>query len=65
MYIGNGSTSTDEVFVWVDVIWAFLSSMRTTDYCSLMFPGLSQVAKLILVLLHSNASEERVFSLIR
>ena len=49
MYKGDGSTPTDEVFLRMDVILAFLSSMRTPDHYSLMFPKLSQVAKLVLV----------------
>lgn len=59
------STPTDQIFVRMDVIWEFISSMKTPDHCSLVFPRLSKVAKLVLVLPHSNASEERVFSLVR
>ena len=54
-----------QTFVRMDVIWAFLSSMKTPDGCNLRFPNLSKVARLILLLPHSNAGEERVFSLIR
>ena len=35
--------------------------MKTPDGCKLRFPNLSKVARLILVLPHSNAGEERVF----
>ena len=53
-----------QVFIRMDVIWAFLSSMKTSNGCSLRFPNLSRVARLIWVLPHSNAGEERVFSII-
>ena len=49
----------------MDVIWAFLGSMKTSNGCSLRFPNLSRVARLIWVLPHSNTGEERVFSIIR
>ena len=32
---------------------------------SLMFPRLSKIAKLIMTIPHSNASEERIFSIVR
>lgn len=54
-----------QTFIRMDVIWAFLSLMKTPDGCKLRFPNLSKVARLILVLPHSNAGEEQVFSLIR
>ena len=50
-----------QVFIQMNVIWAFLSLMMTSDRCSLRFPNLSRVARLILVLPHSNAGEEQVF----
>ena len=55
----------DQAFVRMDVIWAFLSSMKAGDGYSLKFPHLSRIARLVLVLPHSNAGEEHVFSLIR
>ena len=53
------------VFIYMNVIWAFLSTTTTGDVCRLKFPNLSKVAKLVLILSHSNAGEERVFSLVR
>ena len=55
MYTRDGSTPGT-------IIWAFLSSMKTPNHCSLMFPRLSRRQ---IVLQHLNASEERVFSLVR
>ena len=49
-YTGDGGTPTDEVFVRMDVIWAFLSSTTTPDNCNVTFPRHSQVTKLVLVL---------------
>ena len=48
----------------MDMIWAYLTQMKNTD-SSLRFKLLSQIARLVLVIPHSNAGEERVFSLIR
>ena len=47
----------------MDVIWSYLSTMKYPDG-SLMFDKLSKVALLVLTLPHSNAEEERVFSLV-
>ena len=49
----------------MDVIWAFLSKMKSPDGCTLRFPNLTKIAQVVLILPHSNASEERIFSLIR
>ena len=57
--------SGKQPFVRMDVIWAFLSTMKTGDGCSNKFLFLSKIAKLVLTLPHSNAGEERVFSLVR
>ena len=43
----------------MDIIWHHISSMKAADG-SLRFPQLSCVAKLVLVIPHSNAQEERV-----
>ena len=47
-----------QVFIRIDVIWAFLSLMKTSNGCSLRFLNLSRVARLIWVLPHSNAGVE-------
>ena len=48
----------------IDMVWTYLSGMKNVD-SSLRFKLLSQVGRLVLVIPHSNAGEERVFSLIR
>ncbi len=48
----------------MDTIWAYLSGMKSLD-SSLRFKLLSKLARLVLVIPHSNAGEERVFSLIK
>ena len=48
----------------MDVIWGYLSSLKLGNG-SHKFGGISNVAKTVLILPHSNAGEERVFSLIR
>ena len=45
----------------MDIIWNYLSSMKSFDGYQ-RFKRLAQVAKLILIIPHSNANEERVFS---
>lgn len=47
----------------MDLIWSHLKAMRGPDG-SPMFEKLTTVAMLVLTLPHSNAEEERVFSLI-
>ena len=47
----------------IDELWAYISTMKCGDGM-LKFSKLSQVAKLALVLPHSNADEERVFSMV-
>ena len=47
----------------MDVIWNHLKTVRNTDG-GFVFEKLAQVAILVLTLPHSNAEEERVFSLI-
>ena len=49
----------------MDIIWAYLSRRKSPDGCSLRFPNLAKIAQLILVLPHSNAGEERIFSMVR
>jgi hypothetical protein len=47
----------------MDIIWNYLSTARNNSG-NLMFSRLSKVALLVLVIPHSNAEEERVFSLV-
>ena len=48
----------------LDVIWHHLATMKAPDG-TLRFNRLCRVAKLVMVIPHSNAQEERVFSMIR
>ena len=48
----------------MDSIWGHVATVKNVDG-SQSFELLSKVAKLVLVIPHSNAGEERVFSLIR
>lgn len=48
----------------IDVVWSYLSTLKAPD-CTLLLPRLSKVAMLVLVIPHSNAQEERVFSMVR
>lgn len=47
----------------MDVLWSFLGKMKRADGLY-RFPKLAKVVQLVLILPHSNAEEERVFSLI-
>ena len=47
-----------------DIIWHHLSSLKAPDG-NLRFSRLSKITKLVLVLSHSNAQEERIFSMVR
>lgn len=48
----------------MDTIWGYLGNIKAADH-SAKFALISKVAKLVLVIPHSNAGEERVFSLIK
>ena len=48
----------------MDVLWHHLSSLRYADN-SLRFPRLTRVGKVVLTIPHSNAEEERLFSMVR
>ena len=45
----------------MDIVWHHLSSLKAPDG-NLRFNQLCKIAKLVLVLPHSNAQEERIFS---
>ena len=49
----------------MDVLWYYLSSLQSSVDNTYRFARLSKVAKLILILPHSNAQEERLFSMVR
>ena len=54
----------DHTYYRMDIVWHHISTMRDPDN-TLRFAQLSQIVKLILVIPHSNAEEERVFSMVR
>ena len=54
----------DNTYCRMDIVWHHISTMRDPDN-TLRFARLSQIVKLILVIPHSNAEEERVFSMVR
>ena len=47
-----------------DIVWGHLQKMTTPDGRK-RFPRLSKIALLVLTIPHSNAGEERVFSMIK
>ena len=47
----------------MDVVWGYLGNLKISGYPR--FQNLNKVAQLVLVLPHSNAEEERAFSLVR
>ena len=53
----------DEQFHRMDTIWGYLSKCKRADG-SLQYSLLSKVAQAVLVLPHSNATEERIFSMV-
>ena len=54
----------DHTYHRMDVLWHHIGTLKAPD-SSLRFSRLSAVAKLVLVIPHSNAEEERVFSMVR
>jgi hypothetical protein len=53
----------EEQFHRMDTIWGYLGQCKRADG-SLQYPMLAKVARAVLVLPHSNASEERIFSMV-
>ena len=49
----------------MDVLWSYVGDMKDTAEGVLCYPRLRKVANLILTISHSNAEEERVFSIIQ
>ena len=59
-----GTDGNKKQYHRMDIIWSYLSGVKNVD-SSTRFESLSRVAQLVLVIPHSNAGEERVFSLIK
>lgn len=57
-------TDGDAEYYRMDIIWGYILKMQNVDY-TLRFKQLAKVVESVLVLPHSNAAEERVFSMIR
>ena len=54
----------DVAYHRMDVLWQYISTMKLPCRAP-RFPMLSKVAMLVLVIPHSNAEEERIFSMVR
>lgn len=64
----NGDYSSGEqssICFRMDLIWTHLGSLKSPDGCSFMFKRLCKIAFLVMTIPHSNATEERIFNLIR
>ena len=58
-------TGDDDLYYKVDVLWGYICKMQCIGSSELRFPRLIEVAKAVLVIPHFNASEERIFSMVR
>ena len=54
----------DKFYHRMDIIWHYLSSLKAPDHTA-RFSRLSRIAMLALLIPHSNAQEERIFSMVR
>ena len=62
----DGSVGGEEVFHHrMDVLWWYISDMVEPGSSKKRFCYLPKVAELVLVFPHSNAGEERIFSMVR
>ena len=59
------SCKTDRGDLKLDSLWSFIGQMKDHAENALLFPRLWKVVRLILTILHSNAEEERVFSIVK
>lgn len=58
------SNDDEEKIFRMDEVWHYLSNLKSSDGMK-WFKMLSQIALLTLIVPHSNADEERVFSMVR
>ena len=56
-------TENDKFYHRMDIIWHYLSSLKAPDHTA-HFLRLSRIAMLLLLILHFNAQEEHVFSMV-
>ena len=54
----------EETYCQIDVLWGYLCKIQSIGSSELKFHRLIEVAKSVLVIPHSNATEERVFSMV-
>ena len=54
-----------KMYFSIDVLWAYIRKIQIIGSSECKFAWLSKVATTVLVIPHSNASEERVFSMVR
>ena len=59
------SCKTDRGDLKLDSLWSFIRQMKDHAENALLFPRLWKVVRFILTIPHSNAGEERVFSIVR
>ena len=59
------SCKTDRGDLKLDSLWSFIGQMNDHAENALLFPRLWKVVRFILTIPHSNAGEERVFSIVR
>ena len=59
------SWKTDRSDFKLDSLWSFIQEMNDPAENALLFPRLWKVVRLILTTSHSNAEEERVFTIVR
>ena len=64
--IVDGTVDAVEVFHYrADILWWHLAQMLIPETSAKRFQHLTKVAELVLILPHSNAGEERLFSMVR
>lgn len=62
----DGEQDGEELFHYrMDVLWWHISNLNVPGTATKRFPCLQKLAELVLVLPHSNAGEERLFSIVR
>ena len=62
--IAKVDAENDKFYQRMDIIWHYLSSLKAPDHTA-RFLRLSRIAMLVLLILHSNAQEGRIFSMVR
>ena len=63
--VGKDGDGNDIFHYRVDVLWYFIAQLKLPESSNYRFKYLPLIAEIVLVIPHSNAGQERLFSIVR